>query len=129
MAKITEDKIVIKQFKSGESSWWVNDAHYSLNESGELIWHAGEVDKPELRVSLENFIKRNKKVFREASPNIFQVEPKQYLEIIPFGDFKGQSVSIVFETNKKLLTWMRDKYPFNSTQEKLKQEITEILKT
>ena len=50
--KPKEDKTVIKQFKSGESSWWVNYAHYHLNEAEELIWCSGEVDKEELRTSI-----------------------------------------------------------------------------
>ena len=74
--KTKEDKVNIRQFKSGESSWWVNDAHYNLNASEELIWHAGEVDKPELREALLAFIKRNKKKHSPRPPSIFETEEK-----------------------------------------------------
>lgn len=66
-----KEKITIKVFKDGSSNWWVNHAHYSLNEQGEITWHAGETDKKELREYLQAFIKRNKKTFIKAPPNIF----------------------------------------------------------
>lgn len=66
-----KEKINVKQFKSGESSFWVNHAHYSLNEKGEIVWHSGETDKEELRQYLQAFIKRNKKVYVKPPPNIF----------------------------------------------------------
>lgn len=62
--KETAEKITIKNFKDSSSNWWVNQAHYHLNEDGEIIWCAGETDKIELRDYLINFIKRNKKVFK-----------------------------------------------------------------
>lgn len=74
--KNKEDKIQIRQFKSGESSWWVSDAHYNLNASEELIWCAGEVDKPELREALQSFIRRNKKKHIPTPPSIFETEEK-----------------------------------------------------
>lgn len=126
--KPKEDKTVIKQFKSGESSWWVNYAHYHLNEAEELIWCSGEVDKEELRTSLLSFLRRNKKSFKERLPSVFDSEPKQYNEILPCTDMKGKTVGEVFDLNKKLLIWFRDKYTFKIGEEKLKQEITEILK-
>ena len=126
-AKKIKDKIDIKQFKDNSSHWWVNDAHYSLNVSGELIWHAGEVDKEELRNSLLSFIRRNKKVYKERSPSIFDSEPKQYNEKINFGKHINKTVSEVFSEDVKYLSWMLKNYNF-SAKENLKREITEILK-
>ncbi len=103
-------------------------AHYKLEQNGEVTWCAGEIDKKELRESLEAYIKRNKKTYKERAPSIFEQEPKQYNEIIPCTDMKGKTVSEVFELNKKLLIWFRDKYNFKIGEEKLKEEITEILK-
>ena len=62
--KEIEDKITLRTFRDSSSNWWVNQAHYHLNESGEVIWCAGETDKIELRDYLINFIKRNKKFFK-----------------------------------------------------------------
>lgn len=125
--KETEDKTTIKSFKDSSSNWFVNDAHYSLNESGELIWHAGEVDKEELRTALLSFIRRNKKCFKKRSPSIFDSEPKQYNEKINFGKHINKTVSEVFSEDVKYLSWMLKNYNF-SAKENLKKEITDILK-
>lgn len=122
----TEDKTVIKAFKDGSSNWFVNYAHYHLNKNNELEWCSGEVDKPELRDSLLAFIRRNKKIHKERSPSIFESAPKEYNEIIPIGKFKGQTVQVVYDIEKKYLTWMYKEYNF-AGKEKLKQEIKEIL--
>ena len=59
---------------------------------------------------------------------MFESEPKQYNEIIPCTDMKGKTVSEVFELNKKLLIWFREKYTFKVGEEKIKEQIIEILK-
>jgi len=130
--KLTENKIQIRNFKDGSSSWWVRDAHYYLNENNELLWASGETDKAELREVIEAFIKRNHKIYspREKSPLNDENTPqiKSYDEILRFGKHLGKSVEEVMAIDKKWLIWCRDNYNFNSAQEKLKQEITEILK-
>lgn len=118
--KETEDKTTIKGFKDSSSNWWVNDAHYSLNESGELVWHAGEVDKQELRDAVLSFIRRNKKVYKERSPSIFETEEREWSELT-FGKFKGQRLDAV---ESKYLKWVYE----NSADKKLVQEIKELLK-
>lgn len=118
--KETEDKTIIKGFKDSSSNWWVNDAHYSLNESGELIWHAGEIDKEELRDAVSSFIRRNKKSFKERSPSIFETEEREWSELT-FGKFKGQRLDTV---EPKYLKWVYE----NSADKKLVQEIKELLK-
>lgn len=118
--KETEDKTVIRGFKDSSSNWWVNDAHYSLNESGELIWHAGEVDKEELRTALLSFIRRNKKCFKKRSPSIFDQEEREWSELT-FGKYKGQKLDVI---DPKYLKWVYE----NSADTKLIQEIKELLK-
>lgn len=126
--KSVEEKIPIKGFKDGSSHWFVRHAHYFLNEKNEITWGAGETDKKELREALEQFIKRNKKSYKEREQSIFENEPKEYNELIPIGKFKGQSVSYVFGVERKYLTWMLKEYNFTSEQKELKEQIIEILK-
>lgn len=120
----TQDKVIIKQFKDSSSNWFVNYAHYALLENGEIQWCAGETDKEELREALKSYIKRNKKVFISRQKS----EVKEYNEVISIGEYKGKTVSQVFFENKKFLLWMLEKYSFKAGEEKLKQEIIEILK-
>ena len=75
-----------------------------------------------------SYIKRNKKRFILRQPSILENEPKEYLEKIGNGKYAHLSVSEVFLQDKQYLKWMLDKYNFSSAQEKLKQQITEILK-
>ena len=124
MKKETEDKIVIKQFKDGSSHFWSNYAHYFLNENNELIWCSGETDKEELRNAVLSFIRRNKKSYKERPHSEVL---KGYLEIINFGKYINKSVQEVFHLDSKYLQWMYKEYSFSSSQEKLKQEIKEIL--
>ena len=123
-SKKEEDKIVIKQFKDGSSHFWSNYAHYFLNENNELIWCSGETDKEELRNAVLSFIRRNKKSYKERPKSEVQ---KEYLEIINFGKYINKSVQEVFHLDSKYLQWMYKEYSFSSSQEKLKQEIKEIL--
>jgi hypothetical protein len=121
-------EILIRQFKDKSSHWFVRDAHYFLNENNEIIWAAGETDKEELRNALIDFIKRNKKTYVPREKGILEKEPKVFDEIIPVGKLKGKTVQQALIEDKKYLSWMRDNFNFNSAQEKLKQQIIEILK-
>ena len=121
--KSKEDKIQIRAFKDGSSDWWVNDAHYSLNEAGELIWHAGEVDKEELRNTVLVFISRNKKKYKERSPSIFETEEKEYTKIT-FGKFSEMSTIELTQTDKNYANWLYK----NTTDLKIKKELKGLLK-
>jgi len=121
--KIKEDKVIIKQFKCGSSDFWVNDAHYNLNASEELIWSAGESDKPELREALLNFIKRNKKKHSPRPNNIFEVEEKIY-STVNYGKFKGLSTQMIVAEDKRYAKWIYQ----NSADKKVKEELKELLK-
>lgn len=121
--KVKENKTVIRQFKEGSSDFWCDMAHYSLNASGELIWHAGEVDKEELRTALLSFIRRNKKQFIGRSPSIFDQEEIEWSELT-FGKYKGQKLDVIKDTDLKYLRWVYE----NSQDKNLIQEIKELLK-
>jgi len=126
--KSAEEKISIKSFKDGSSSWWVRDAHYFLNEENELLWAAGESDKTELRDAIESFIKRNRKVYVPRSESIFEIEPKEYNAVFTFGKHINKTVEEVKLIDKRWLTWCRDNFTFSSAQKELKEQIIEILK-
>ncbi len=113
----------IKQFKDLSSNFWCGMAHYSLNALGELIWHAGEVDKEELRTALLSFIRRNKKQFIGRSPSIFEQEEREWSELT-FGKFKGQRLDAIKDIEPKYLRWVYE----NSQDKNLIQEIKELLK-
>ena len=121
--KSKEDKIQIRAFKDGSSDWFVNDAHYSLNEAGELIWCAGEVDKEELRSCLLSFILRNKKTYRPREKSLFETEERNW-STITFGKHKGLTLDAIKDIEPKYLRWLYD----NTTDIKIKQELKEILK-
>ena len=125
--KPKEDKVQIKSFKDGSSNWFCNYAHYHLNEAGELIWCSGEVDKEELRTSLLSFLRRNKKTYKARLPSIFETEEKEYTKVT-FGKHSGKSTLEILSEDKQWLSWMYKNYTFKIGEEKLKQEIKELLK-
>jgi hypothetical protein len=79
--KSTEEKTTIRQFRDGSSNFWVDNIHYHLDTMGEIHFCAGGNDKEELREYLKAFIKRNKKVFKEREPSIFEQEEIEYSKI------------------------------------------------
>lgn len=119
----TEDKVQISQFKDGSSNFWCNYAHYHLNKNNELKWSAGEVDKPELRDSLLAFIRRNKKLYKERSPSIFETEEKEYSKIT-YGKYNGLSTQIIVAQDKRYAKWLYE----NASDIKIKNELKELLK-
>ena len=128
MKNLEKDKIVARQFKDGSSNFWCDGVHYNLNENGDLVFCSGGIDTEERREYMFSYIKRNKKKFIPREPSILENEPKEYLEKIGNGKYAHLSVSEVFLQDKQYLKWMLDKYNFSSAQEKLKQQIIEILK-
>lgn len=119
-----EDKTVIRQFRDLSSNWWVDNCHYSLNEDNSICFCAGGQDTEERRNAILSFIRRNKKkyVARKQSE-----VGKEYLEVINFGKYANKSVEEILHLDSKYLQWMHKEYSFSSSQEKLKQEIKEIL--
>lgn len=127
-----KEKFDIRQFRDKSSNFWCNNKHYNLNESNHLVFISGGIEDLKETEEMQAYIKRNKKTFksREKSPLNDENAPqiKCYNEILRFGKHSGKSVEEVMAIDKKWLIWCRDNYNFNSAQEKLKQEITEILK-
>ena len=122
--KQTEDKIPIKQFRDSSSNWWVRDAHYYLNEDNELLWGAGEIDKPELREALLSYIKRNKKVYKAREKSqIDEAVLKQY-SVIGFGKYSSLTTQDLVGTDKKYARWLYE----NCSDNKIKTELKELLK-
>ena len=121
--KSKEDKIQIRAFKDGSSDWFVNDAHYSLNEAGELIWCSGGMDTEELRNAVLVFISRNKKTYRPREKSLFETEERNW-STITFGKHKGLTLDAIKDIEPKYLRWLYD----NTTDIKIKQELKEILK-
>ena len=125
MSKAKEDKISIRGFKDGSSHWWVNDSHFYLNASEELIWGAGGIETAELREAIESFIKRNKKKYVPRAPSVLDQEERVYKEVLSFGKYVGKKVDEVGDA--QYLKWCLKNVNF-AGKEKLKEEITEILK-
>lgn len=119
-----ENKLVVRQFKDKSSNFFVDYAHYHLNQNNELQWCAGESDSEDKRTVLMAYIKRNKKTYAPREI-VVQID---YNEILPSGKYQGKSVSEVKDLDKKYLIWLRDNFNFSPAQEKLKQEIINILK-
>lgn len=127
MPKAKEDKIQIRQFRDSSSNWWVNDSHFYLNTSEELIWGAGGQETVELREAIESFINRNKKKFIARAPSVLEQEEKVYKEVFTFGKFSGKKVDEVVNLDRKYLQWCLKNVNF-AGKEKLKEEIADILK-
>jgi hypothetical protein len=124
--KETEEKLQPKEFRDKSSNWWLAGKHYHLNKENEIIICAGgSSDDTEIEL-LRAYIIRNKKTYkdREISPCISQ---KEYLEIVNGGKYSGMSVQDIFNSDKSYLTWAIKNFNFEG-KEKLKEEITEILK-
>lgn len=124
--KEEKEKIIVINFRDKSSNWWVNSKHYCLNDKNEIVFIGGGIEITAETDFLRDFIKRNKKTFkeREISPYINQ---KEYLEIITFGKYQGRSVQYVFDEDRKYLGWILKNVDL-AGKEKLKQEITDILK-
>lgn len=119
-----ETKITIKQFRDLSSSWWVGYKHYCLDENNVLQFICGGIEDKKETEAIQEFVKRNKKQYVPAKQSEVL---KEYLEIITFGKYINKSVQEVFYLDSKYLQWMYKEYSFSSSQEKLKQEIKEIL--
>ena len=119
--KEDKEKISIVNFKDKSSNWFVNMKHYWLNEQNQIVFVAGGIEITAETDFLRDFIKRNKKTYvpRQITSVI------EYFEILDFGIHKGSKVD---DIDKKYLKWMIQNYNFSPAQEKLKQEIINILK-
>jgi len=118
-----EDKVQIKQFKDSSSNWFVNFAHYYLNENNELLWASGESDSIEYRTAIEAYIKRNKKTFKVREVSILDKEEKVYTTL-NFGKYSGKNLTEIKDLDLKYLIWLKKE----TKDDKLREEIINILK-
>lgn len=121
MAAKKEDKTTTINFKDKSSNWWINGKHYHLNKENEIVLIAGGLPDDKEIAFLIDFCRRNKKKYVEREI----VSVIEYFEVVDFGIHKGRKVD---EIDKKYLKWMIANYSFSPAQEKLKQEIINILK-
>lgn len=117
------DKKLIKQFPDGSSHFWVGYTHYHLNKDGEIVFCAGGISNEEDIELLRQYIKRNKKVYKEREPSIFEQEEKEY-SIVTFGKYSGKSTIMIVAEDKKYARWLYE----NTTDKKIKEELKELLK-
>ena len=122
MAKAKEDKIQIRQFRDSSSNWWVNDSHFYLNASEELIWGAGGQETVELREAIESFIKRNKKKFIARAPSVLEQEERVYSKV-NFGKFSGLTTQGIVTQDSSYAKWLYK----NTTDSKIKEELEQLL--
>lgn len=126
MTSKKETENTVKQGKSNFNNFWINYKVYQLLEDNSLVLASGGNEIETETELVRAFIKRNKKVYTK-NITVFDSEPKQYNEKIGFGKYSNLTVSQLFDENPKYVKWMLEKYNF-AGREKLKQEITEILK-
>lgn len=118
-----ENKIIIKQFKDSSSNWFVNFAHYHLNQNNEIEWSAGETDKEELREALQSYIKRNKKVYKSREESIFEQQQVEYLTLT-FGKFAGKKLDEIRDIEPSYLKWLVK----TTSDERIKEQLKILLK-
>ena len=123
MKKETEDKIVIKGFRDSSSNWWVGYKHYCLDEDNTLQFVCGGIEDKKETEAIQEFVKRNKKSFKNRELSILETEEKEY-SIITFGKMSGKTTQIIVEEDKRYARWLYD----SVTDNKIKTELKELLK-
>lgn len=118
-----EDKIVIKSFRDSSSNWWVGYKHYCLDENNILQFVCGGIEDKKETEAIQEFVKRNKKSFKNRELSILETEEKEY-SIITFGKMSGKTTQIIVEEDKRYARWLYD----SVTDNKIKTELKELLK-
>ena len=121
--KKEEDKITIKQFRDLSSSWWVGYKHYCLDENNVLQFICGGIEDKKETEAIQEFVKRNKKSFKNRELSILETEEKEY-SIITFGKMSGKTTQTIVEEDKRYARWLYD----SVTDNKIKTELKELLK-
>lgn len=122
--KIKEIQNVIRQGRTNPNNLWCDYKVYQLLEDDSLVFASGGIEDLDQTKLVESFIKRNKKIYTKYVTQ----EVKEYNEIVKFGKHKGFSVQYIFDNEKSWLKWCLNNYTFKLGEERLKKEITEILK-
>ena len=118
-----ETKITIKQFRDLSSSWWVGYKHYCFDENNVLQFICGGIEDKKETEAIQEFVKRNKKSFKNRELSILETEEKEY-SIITFGKMSGKTTQIIVEEDKRYARWLYD----SVTDNKIKTELKELLK-
>jgi hypothetical protein len=126
LAAKKETENTVKQGKSNNNNFWINYKVYQLLEDNSLVLASGGKEVETETELVQAFIKRNKKVYFK-NVTMFDSEPKQYNEKIGFGKYSNLTVSELVDEDLKYAKWILEKCDL-AGKEKLKQEITEILK-
>ena len=121
---IKTEENTVKQGKTNSNIFWLNMKAYQLLSDSSLIFSSGGNENLEETELVKSFISRNKKTYTKYIIN----EVKEYNEIVKFGKHSGLSIQTIYNTDKQWLTWCIKNYLFKLGEEKLKKEITEILK-
>ena len=123
VSKKEEDKIVIKGFRDSSSNWWVGYKHYCLDENNILQFVCGGLENQKETEAIQEFVKRNKKSFKNRELSLLETEEKEY-SIITFGKMSGKTTQKIVEEDKRYARWLYD----SVTDNKIKTELKELLK-
>ena len=121
---VKTEENTVKQGRNNANVFWVNMKAYQMIEDSVLLFAGGGSEKQEDTELVLSFIKRNKKTYIKYTTE----EVKEYNEIVNFGKYKGFSVQYIYDNEKSWLKWCLSNYTFKIGEEKLKNQITEILK-
>lgn len=121
---IKETENTIKQGNTNKNCYWLNMKAYQMLPNNEIVLSAGGIEIDSETELGKDFCKRNKKMYHHYIITA-QIE---YNEIIKFGKYINKKVSEVKEFDLQYLKWVRDNYAFKIGEEKLKNEIINILK-
>ena len=121
---VKTEENTVKQGRNNANVFWVNMKAYQMIEDSVLLFAGGGSEKQEDTELVLSFIKRNKKSYTKYATE----EVKEYNEIVNFGKYKGFSVQYIYDNEKSWLKWCLSNYTFKIGEEKLKNQITEILK-
>ena len=97
---------------------------YQILPNNEIVFSAGGIEIGSETELVRQFCARNKKTYHHHIITA-QIE---YNEVIKFGKYINKKVSELKELDLQYLKWVRDNYTFKIGEEKLKKEITDILK-
>lgn len=121
---IKETENTVKQGLTNKNCYWINMKAYQMLPNNEIVLSAGGEEIEVETELVKAFCVRNKKTYQ----NRIITTQIEYNEVVNFGKHNGKSVQFIYDNDRQWLKWCRDNFKFNLTQEKLKQEITDILK-
>jgi hypothetical protein len=122
--KLKEENLTVRQGNTNKNCYWIEYKAYQLLPNNELVFSAGGICDDSETELVKSFIKRNKKVYHYHTITV-QIE---YNEKLNFGKYINKTVDEVKILDLQYLKWVNSSFDFSSAQEKLKKEITEILK-